>query len=292
MQYIEKKNYIIPLKTKAQYFQFNDANISKEYEIFEEYIDFDPEHEKNLHSGNFILDRYSDIKSYQHNIVNISSGNGYINASPINIMTNKYFISTQGPKNETVEDFWTMVDEHNCNVIVMLCKEKEGFAEKCATYWDSKRKMQNYQIQVKSFKNENYYIIRNITLINNYTKVEKNIKQIHLTCWPDHGVPDTRDGIIFDVFSQMIKFADENKKDGPIVVHCSAGVGRTGTFISMYILEKEIIKQINDNRKEIKFNIFNLVRKVKEMRLFSVQTVSQYQFIYLFVNYLLNKYNK
>lgn len=292
MQYIEKKNYIIPLKTKAQYFQFNDANISKEYEIFEEYIDFDPDHEKNLHSGNFILDRYSDIKSYQHNIVNISSGNGYINASPINIMTNKYFISTQGPKNETVEDFWTMVDEHNCNVIVMLCKEKEGFAEKCATYWDSKRKMQNYQIQVKSFKNENYYIIRNITLINNYTKVEKNIKQIHLTCWPDHGVPDTRDGIIFDVFSQMIKFADENKKDGPIVVHCSAGVGRTGTFISMYILEKEIIKQINDNRKEIKFNIFNLVRKVKEMRLFSVQTVSQYQFIYLFVNYLLNKYNK
>jgi len=292
LQYIEKKNYIIPLKTKAQYFQFNDANISKEYEIFEEYIDFDPDHEKNLHSGNFILDRYSDIKSYQHNIVNISSGNGYINASPINIMTNKYFISTQGPKNETVEDFWTMVDEHNCNVIVMLCKEKEGFAEKCATYWDSKRKMQNYQIQVKSFKNENYYIIRNITLINNYTKVEKNIKQIHLTCWPDHGVPDTRDGIIFDVFSQMIKFADENKKDGPIVVHCSAGVGRTGTFISMYILEKEIIKQINDNRKEIKFNIFNLVRKVKEMRLFSVQTVSQYQFIYLFVNYLLNKYNK
>jgi len=292
LQYIEKKNYIIPLKTKAQYFQFNDANISKEYEIFEEYIDFDPEHEKNLHSGNFILDRYSDIKSYQHNIVNISSGNGYINASPINIMTNKYFISTQGPKNETVEDFWTMVDEHNCNVIVMLCKEKEGFAEKCATYWDSKRKMQNYQIQVKSFKNENYYIIRNIALINNYTKVEKNIKQIHLTCWPDHGVPDTRDGIIFDVFSQMIKFADENKKDGPIVVHCSAGVGRTGTFISMYFLEKEIIKQINDNRKEIKFNIFNLVRKMKEMRLFSVQTVSQYQFIYLFVNYLLNKYNK
>ena len=258
MQYIEKKNYIIPLKTKAQYFQFNDPNISKEYEIFEQYIDFDPDHEKNLHSGNFILDRYSDIKSYQHNIVNISSGNGYINASPINIMTNKYFISTQGPKNETVEDFWTMVDEHNCNVIVMLCKEKEGFAEKCATYWDSKRKMQNYQIQVKSFKNENYYIIRNITLINNYTKVEKNIKQIHLTCWPDHGVPDTRDGIIFDVFSQMIKFADENKKDGPIVVHCSAGVGRTGTFISMYILEKEIIKQIISKTKFIPFINFLL----------------------------------
>ena len=83
----------------------------------------------------------------------------------------------------------------------------------------------------------------------------------------------------------------EIKGNGPIVVHCSAGVGRTGTFISMYYLEKEIMRQIKDEVSEIKFSIFNLVRKLKEMRLYLVQTESQYRFIYEFVKYLLNKNN-
>ena len=74
-------------------------------------------------------------------------------------------------------------------------------------------------------------------------------------------------------------------------MHCSAGVGRTGTFISMYYLEKEIKRQINDKCQIIQFNIFNLVRKLKEMRLYLVQTETQYRFIYEFVGYLLQKYN-
>ena len=89
----------------------------------------------------------------------------------------------------------------------------------------------------------------------------------------------------------MIKLVDQYKGNGPIVVHCSAGVGRTGTFISMYYLDKEIKTQIKEKKEIIRFNIFNLVRKLKEMRICLVQSNSQYNFIYLFVNYLLKRYN-
>ena len=116
--------------------------------------------------------------------------------------------------------------------------------------------------------------------------------QIHFTGWPDHGIPETKNGKVFKVFCDIINKVDElNDKKDPIVVHCSAGVGRTGTFVSMYLLEKEIDEQIKAEKEEIRFNIFNLVRKIKEMRLYMVQAPIQYQFVYLFVKYLLETRN-
>ena len=279
----------IKLKQRATDFGKN-TNLSGEYSFFEQYIDYDNQHENNLHQGDMNKDRYADIKSYKHNIVSISNGKGYINASPINIITDKYFISTQGPKEETIDDFWKMVCEHECNVILMLCNENEGGRPKCARYWD-KHEVKKFKIKKIKETQKLDYIIREIILING--EKEKKVFQIHFTGWPDHGVPDTKDGKIFEVFLEIIEFIDkpEIKGNGPIVVHCSAGVGRTGTFISMYYLEKEIRRQIRDKVDFIQFNIFNLVRKLKEMRLYLVQTVSQYKFIYEFVAYLLNKEN-
>ena len=202
-------------------------------------------------------------------------------------------IATQGPIKETIEDFWTMIDEINSNVIVMLCNEKEDGNEKCSNYWNGKKKLKKYKISIKeeNIVKQNKCIIREIKLINNLTKKEKTITQINFTGWPDHDVPYEKDEKIFDIFNTIINKVDEYKKNNPIVVHCSAGVGRTGTFISMYCLNKEINKQIIDNVKEIQFSIFNFVRKLKEMRKNSVQTVLQYYFIYLYVNYLLLKNN-
>jgi protein tyrosine phosphatase len=253
------------------------------------------DHQNNLIQQFDNKDRYSDIKPYKYNTLQINIGkedNHYINASPINIIKEKYFISTQGPKDNTVEDFWTMVDEQKCNVIVMLCNLEEAGREKCAKYWH--KNMKKYTIKVQKEKENNeIYVIRNLTLINNQTKEEKKIVQIHFQGWPDHGIPDKDDEGILQAFMEMNKIVDENKKDGPIIVHCSAGVGRTGTFISMYFLEKEIRNQLNNPKvNNIKINIFNIVRKLKEMRLYLVQSDSQYYYIYIFVNYLLNILNK
>ena len=273
-------------KGNKNFYDNNTSNlINKEFETLLDIIDYNSLYEKYLNQGNETLDRYSDIKSYNHNIINIKGGHKYINASPINIITKKYFISTQGPKNETIEDFWTMIEEYECNIIIMLCNIVEGGREKCAKYWDEKNKMNNYSIH------SNKDIIRELKLINKKSGKEKNLIQIHFTGWPDHGIPDTSDDKIFEVFEEMIKLVDQYKGNGPIVVHCSAGVGRTGTFISMYYLDKEIKTQIKEKKEIIRFNIFNLVRKLKEMRICLVQSNSQYNFIYLFVNYLLKRYN-
>lgn len=278
----------IPLKKGD--LNFNANNINNEWYNLQKFVDNDHEHYQQLNEGNPILDRYSDIKPYKHNMITLNNIQGYINASPINITKDKYFITTQGPKEETIEDFWRMIDEYNCKVIVMLCNILEGGREKCAKYWDKSFRMNNYIIEDVKEEKQNGFIIRHIKYINE-KKEKKNVQQIHFTDWPDKGVPDVKGGKIFETFIQIMRKIDEFKGNDPIVVHCSAGVGRTGTFIAMYFLEKEILKQINDKFDYIQFSIFNLVRKLKEMRLYLVQNQEQYIFVYQFVYYLLTTYN-
>jgi len=140
MQYLIKNKEIkIPLHKKATNFIVDDREIYEEYNYFVNIENYKASYDLFQMSYPY-LDRYSDIKPYKFNTVQISSKTGYINASPINIRDKKnYFISTQGPKPETVEDFWTMVSDYNSNVIVMLCKVTEGGRRKCENYWEAKK---------------------------------------------------------------------------------------------------------------------------------------------------------
>ena len=237
------------------------------------------------------MDRYEDIKPYEFNMIKINTKKKYINASPINIFNKNYFIAAQGPKDQTINDFWTMIEDYNCNIILMLCNVKENGMEKCAKYWSNRYDKINFTIEIIEKKDNKKYTTREIKLTNKSTKNEKIVHQIQFQDWPDFGVPAISNGKIFEVFNEIIRLTDKFKNNQPIVIHCSAGVGRTGTFISMYCLAKEIRSQIEEGEKEIKFNIFNLVRKLKEMRLKLVQSPEQYILIYKFASYLLLKEN-
>ena len=232
--------------------------------------------------------RYQLVLPYKDNKVILDSSKNFINASWIHMPYKYYFIATQGPLPHTIEDFWTMCYERKVAVIVMLCNLKENNSEKCADYWNVKD-LKNFEITIlKEDKYEEIYI-RTFQVNNKELKDNVIITQIHLTSWEDHNVLKEE---YFNKIIKIIKKLDEIKKHKNAVIHCSAGVGRTGTFICLYNLYHEIMKQIVlENDKEIIFCVFNLVRKIKEMRMFSVENVNQYILLYHFANYLLLNYN-
>ena len=204
-----------------------------------------------------------------------------------------YFIATQGPLENTIEDFLSMCITYDVEFIIMLCNLEEKDKEKCAKYWD--RKFTNYEVSKRQETKvlTEGILLRKLIIKNGKENLEKKIDQIQLLCWDDHKGLDNE---YFEEIITIIEAIDIYKKknqNSPIVVHCSGGVGRTGTFICLYNIYKELIEQLkNKNVIDIKFSIMNLVRKIKEMRMHSVENQSQYASLYNFANYLLLKYNK
>lgn len=206
---------------------------------------------------------------------------------------NHFFITTQGPLDTTIDDFWEMFYTTNSEIIVMLCGLVENNKIKCANYWDS-NKINNFDLKPINYVFElgegivvrNFYI--NKKKLNNFGV--KSVIQFHYTCWGDHTAPDeTSFHKLINLIGNINNF---RKVNVPIIVHCSAGVGRTGTFIALYNLYCQIIRQIKDNTKsQIEFSIMNTVRKLKEMRAHLVENFDQYLFIYQFVDLLLKEYN-
>lgn len=226
----------------------------------------------------------------------MDSGKKFINASWIHIPYPNYFIATQGPLETTAEDFFEMCKVYDVQLIIMLCDVEEDGREKCVKYWDIKG-LKNFEMgkrEETSYMNKDRDILLRKLKIRNLKEKEyvgKNIDQIQFIGWDDH------EGLSYEYFNKIINiinFLDsyKSKANNPIVVHCSAGVGRSGTFICLYLLYHEILEQIQDKEiKEIKFSILNLVRKIKEMRMYSVENEIQYNALYLFANYLLAKNN-
>ena len=137
---------------------FADNEVEEEYELFMN-LEYHKSYLDIFQDSNPHLDRYSDIKPYKHNTLKMSNKSQYINASPINIQGKQnYFISTQGPKPETIEDFWTMVYDYNSNIVVMLCKLLEGGRKKCENYWEAK--MKSFEIVIEKEETFDMYVVR------------------------------------------------------------------------------------------------------------------------------------
>ena len=182
-----------------------------------------------------------------------------------------------------------MAYKYDVNVVVMLCLLEENNKKKCANYWDIKNIKNfifeeiNEEFDVSGIRFRNFKFQKQNDIFPRY------IIQLHYTCWEDHSAPDKE---AYHKLIKLMEFIDDYKLNMPAIVHCSAGVGRTGTFIALYNLYCEIMKQIKDNKKnEIKFSIMKTVRQLKEMRAHSVENEDQYLFLYQFVNLLLNEYN-
>ena len=224
-----------------------------------------------------------------------------INASWIHLPFERSFISAQAPLKNTIDDFWTMCFDYNITAIIMLCKLEEDGKEKCVEYWEPEKKdiLESVNDSIESIFKINYttedinedITIRICRVINKKTNEEREIQQIHYGGWPDHEIPKDIQMVYGNILF-MFNIVDKFIGNSPICVHCSAGVGRTGTFIALYNLYRDILIQIrNENKKSITFSLMNLVRKLKEMRLHLVENFKQYELIYEFISKLLKDRN-
>ncbi|XP_053972725.1 tyrosine-protein phosphatase 99A-like isoform X1 [Hylaeus volcanicus] len=238
---------------------------------------------------NTAKNRYLNILAYDHTRVRLlacgedppKKGHDYVNANYIDGWQRKRaYIGTQGPLTSTFDGFWRMVWEQKVSIVVMITNLVERGKKKCDMYWPKKGSVTYGYIQVTLLREDVMatYTIRTLQICHLKSKKRKNgvnmeeriIWQYHFTGWPDHGLPEHP----LPVLSFIRKSSNANPPGaGPIVVHCSAGVGRTGA----YIVIDAMLKQAK-SKNEV--NVFGFLKHIRTQRNFLVQTEEQYIFIH------------
>nr|XP_034171362.1 tyrosine-protein phosphatase 10D [Osmia lignaria]XP_034171370.1 tyrosine-protein phosphatase 10D [Osmia lignaria]XP_034171380.1 tyrosine-protein phosphatase 10D [Osmia lignaria] len=221
--------------------------------------------------------RYSDILPYDFSrvkleVIDNDPNTDYINASFIKGYSGEdEYIACQGPKEETTFDFWRMIEQYNVNIIVMLTELIEKGKEKCYQYFPIIKETFKYEnMTIRCTSELEYRSYTQRTLVLQKENKKRNITHLHFKEWPDHDVPEGFDSMIN--FCQIVR-RNVLANKGYIVVHCSAGIGRTGTLIAIDIL----LQHIRDNRK---LDVFGTVYRLRRHRINMVQKESQYAYIY------------
>ncbi|KAL8183122.1 UNVERIFIED_CONTAM: Tyrosine-protein phosphatase non-receptor type 4 [Gekko kuhli] len=226
---------------------------------------------------NISKNRYRDISPYDATRVILKSDDDYINANYINMeipsssIINKY-IACQGPLPNTCRDFWQMTWEQGSSMVVMLTTQVERGRVKCHQYWPEpggSSAYGNFQITCHSEEGNPAYVFREMTLSNLEKNEHRQLTQIQYIAWPDHGVPD--DSSDFLDFVCLVRKKRTGREE-PVVVHCSAGIGRTGVLITM----ETAMCLIECNQPVYPLDI---VRTMRDQRAMMIQTPSQYRFV-------------
>ncbi|XP_064476701.1 receptor-type tyrosine-protein phosphatase kappa-like [Ornithodoros turicata] len=218
--------------------------------------------------------RYGNILPYDHSRVVLSRicdpDSDYINANYVPGHKNpRRYIATQGPKPVTIADFWRMVWEENSCKIVMLTNLKEQEKVKCEQYWPESIQKHG-EITVRTEKIETYvdFVVREFSVTNEKEGSTRQVVQFHFTTWPDHGVP-----VYPDAMQPFMKRVREfrHTDSNPIIVHCSGGIGRTGTFIL-------VDSMMDQSEAEGQVNLMAQLRAVRQNRINLVESLDQYLF--------------
>ncbi|XP_076079965.1 receptor-type tyrosine-protein phosphatase kappa-like isoform X3 [Mytilus galloprovincialis] len=227
-------------------------------------------------SENKIKNRYGNIIAYDHTRVILTpvaddENDDYTNANYIDgYKREKAYIAAQGPTKPTIDDIWRMVWQEDSKTIIMLTNPTETGKKKCEQYWPDEGK-QEYAGLIVEFLECQYlpdFSIRTFRI----SKDDKTtvVKQYHYTTWPDHGVPRFGNSLL--LFRQKIRLHD-NLDNGPPIIHCSAGVGRTGTYIAIDV-------NLDQAKNEGIVDVHNFVQLMRTQRVNMVQTLEQYLFVY------------
>ncbi|KAL3218048.1 hypothetical protein MRX96_031838 [Rhipicephalus microplus] len=230
--------------------------------------------------ANMKKNRYPDVLTYDHsrvilNDVSNANGSDYINASTItdHDPRNPAYIASQGPLPHTTADFWQMIWEQGSVVIVMLSRLMENGVAMCHRYWPEEGSEVYHTYEVHLVSEHIWcddYLVRSFYLKNLKTSETRTVTQFHFLSWPDNGIPASIKAIL--EFRRKVNKSYRGRSC-PIVVHCSDGIGRTGT----YCLIDMVLNRMAKGAKEI--DIAATLEHMRDQRAGMVKTKVQFEFV-------------
>uniref|UniRef100_A0A672JT90 protein-tyrosine-phosphatase n=1 Tax=Sinocyclocheilus grahami TaxID=75366 RepID=A0A672JT90_SINGR len=244
--------------------------------------------DEGMRPENKSKNRYKNILPFDDTRVTLQNadpnvvGSDYINANYIvnklmDINYQKVYIACQGCLATTVNDFWQMVWQEKSRVIVMTTREVEKGRNKCVPYWPTtegeSKEAGRYVVTLLSEKDAADYKVRHLR-----PRFSRTIWHYQYLSWPDHGVPQEPGGVLSFLEQVNVK-QHELSSTGPMIIHCSAGIGRTGTIVVIDML----IDNIDAKGLDCDIDIQKCIQMVRDQRSGMVQTEAQYKFIYLAV---------